>query len=652
MNTDATLQRLADDDIIGQLLRREGKMAELATENGVVMLDWVDGVEQALAHPEWLAECEREALEILQSGIKHIIWAGMGGSVQTVYVLKRMGLLDTPNLHVYPCDSTDPASLNRILREIAADDGQPIRAATVMERSPLAELLSRTMMIGVSMGMTSEEPITHLEWFEGLLKEHDLDSSAHIQVMTLPGSYLDNFARPRGCRMFPIQLDSENHTGGRFSAPATRVFVRPVCLRLVADELMGTGLGIPDAPPKKALRAIARLVGIGSRGPKCDGSGIGAVLQMIQDGDRVGHSLTRFNRQLITREHPFIRLGVQIALREPAENRSVAVPSDTDFAPWLEQLVEESLGKGGKGFCVFYGDQLWQSCPTMFTAGWDDQADFSFVQRINTGVSIEDYARLMPFALVGGLFASLKLTVATFAYLHDIVFSGQPAVEAYKAYARKFRSMDEVPFPPADATFGSLSLHTKSIVRESDSLSPESGERVGVRGLTRVELHAELARFGGDTQNAADMLAAIINAARRDGLGGGKQPRYLDFTFNGEMPDDLRAVFEHARKVIANEALRIPAKIRTGPSDYHSTEQSEVDGPNELISIRFVAMKHEQVIAGTYDDKFLLAQARGTWQAMEDAGRWVVMVTMPELNATTTRELRELFEAVRARLAK
>ena len=61
MDIDQTLQRLADEDIIGQLLRRDGKMADLATENGVVMLDWVDGVEKALAHPEWLAECEREA---------------------------------------------------------------------------------------------------------------------------------------------------------------------------------------------------------------------------------------------------------------------------------------------------------------------------------------------------------------------------------------------------------------------------------------------------------------------------------------------------------------------------------------------------------------------------------------------------------------
>lgn len=143
--------------------------------------------------------------------------------------------------------------------------------------------------------------------------------------------------------------------------------------------------------------------------------------------------------------------------------------------------------------------------------------------------------------------------------------------------------------------------------------------------------------------NAVEAIAAIINLAT--------PLRYLDFTFNGDMTDGLRELLEHARRSLANGTLKIPAKIRTGPGDYHSTEQSEVDGPNELVSIRLVAMKHDSVAAGSYDDKFLLAQARGTWQAMEDAGRHVVMITMPELNDQSIADLRGLFAAVRLRLA-
>ena len=154
---------------------------------------------------------EAEATGIVGQGITQVIWAGMGGSVQTIYALKRMGYLDQPNLHIHPLDSTDPASVNRILDQIGAPGGKN-----------LGEVLKHTMMIGVSMGMTSEEPITHLAWFDALLHEHNVpDPGSHIQVMTLPNSYLDNFARPRGSRMVPIQLDAENHTPGRMSAPAT-----------------------------------------------------------------------------------------------------------------------------------------------------------------------------------------------------------------------------------------------------------------------------------------------------------------------------------------------------------------------------------------------------------------------------------------------
>ena len=37
----ATLTRLLEEDAVGQLRRRDGKMAELGSENGELKLDWV-----------------------------------------------------------------------------------------------------------------------------------------------------------------------------------------------------------------------------------------------------------------------------------------------------------------------------------------------------------------------------------------------------------------------------------------------------------------------------------------------------------------------------------------------------------------------------------------------------------------------------------
>jgi hypothetical protein len=275
---------------------------------------------------------------------------------------------------------------------------------------------------------------------------------------------------------------------------------------------------------------------------------------------------------------------------------------------------------------------------------------------------------------LAGVFAASKLTVAAFGFLQGIVYAGQPAVEAYKKYARDLReALAPVPFPedtPYQAPFRSLTLYYNSLITKGllsvDELAAAlaGGER-GERGERGEE----------ESTDAAAVYAAILRCAQAGGVGNPQSAirnpqsairrgwfRYVDFTFNGEITApfvvrhdsavSLRSVFEEARRELVNGTLRLRGKIRTGPSDYHSTEQSETDGPPELISTRFVALQHEPILAGTYSDKFLLAQARGTWQAMEDANRWILMVTLPELNAETMEDLRAFFKAVRERLER
>ena len=145
--------------------------------------------------------------------------------------------------------------------------------------------------------------------------------------------------------------------------------------------------------------------------------------------------------------------------------------------------------------------------------------------------------------------------------------------------------------------------------------------------------------LGGDTERPADLFAGILSLARAAG-----SLRYLDVTWNGELSPDVRRAITPARARLANAVLGIPAKVRTGPSDYHSTEQGETDGPPELVSLRIVAAQHAPVVAGEYDDKFLLAQARGTWQAMEDAGRRIVFLTLPDTSPESLAALSAFFD--------
>ena len=610
---DAGVRQLADDDLLGQLLERRGRMRELGDEGGDIKLDWVDAVEQALAHPEWLEALAGEARGILTAGIRHIIWSAMGGSVQTVYCLKRMGYLDLPGLTIHPLDSTDPASLNRTLEEIAAAEGIDLGALegqTELLRAAIRQVLATTMITGVSMGMTSEEPITHLQWFDGLLKEYAIPQpEQHLQVMTLPDSYLDRFARERQARMVPIQLDGESHTPGRMSAPATRVFLRPVALALAVGATAGSA-NVADQLRDLLLRCQARY--------------------------GVSHGENVEQRRLRTAGDPFIRLGAYMADEAIVRQRNklvLALPAEwRGLGPWIEQLVEESLGKGGKGWLVFYDQDLAslrnrEDCVFLAlqqSGEPEPQAEeLAMLRRAGRPVLTLRVAReassILPDRLpeLAGLFASWKLAVTAFGYLNDIVVVGQPGVEGYKAYARELRDGSGV------ITFG------------PNDRAPE------LQATTRV---SEVGAIGNPT-DAAALTAAAIRLARQAGW-----LRYLDVTYNGEVTPEIGAALERARTGIGAGVLHLPVKLRTGPSDYHSTEQSETDGPPELVSIRIVALQHAQPVVGAYTDRFLLAQARGTWQAMQDAGRWVVMVTLPESRNAAAR-LQEFFGGVAEQLA-
>jgi len=122
----AALDRLRREDALGQLVERRGRAAELATEAGDVKLDWVDGVARALADPAAVAGVDELAASLRAGGVRHLVWSGMGGSVQTVHALAGAGLLDgagltllTIGLHRPSLDDVFLRQTGRSLREAA-----------------------------------------------------------------------------------------------------------------------------------------------------------------------------------------------------------------------------------------------------------------------------------------------------------------------------------------------------------------------------------------------------------------------------------------------------------------------------------------------------------------------------------------------------
>ena len=581
----SALQQLIKDDAVGQLRRRDGLMATLGTENGALKLDWVEGVARLLAEPSLLEQVEAEARAIWQRGIRHLIWSGMGGSVLTVRVFCELGFCsshDKEQVTIYPLDSTDPAALNAIVRKIA--EAKNLTVPTGEEASNptfLRALLNDVMMVGVAMGMTSEEPITHLEWFTDLLKQAGIRPAEHLLVMTFPDSYLDRFANAQQAPSLPLQPDGGTGTGGRMSAPTTRVFLLPTALYLTTHFPAESG----------QLRSVLQ------------------------------HAWDEYNLELATAhpaEHPFVQLAAALSAESLDEACRLLVKMPEGWqvlVAWLEQLMEVSLGKGGKGIVVFDEQTLNQAAPdyrkdgllrvrvvTDATQSGDAQ---SFLLAQPSLASTEPQDRL---AALAASFLGWQLSMALYGYLQRITFAGQPAVENYKARARALRTQPE-PLQITSHWSPALQEGILTLLAPHGAMSQNAQSRSDPqRGDSTA------AAFASVLQKA---LATDDTHRQPQGISLG----YLDLTVNGEAPTSLLGALDEHVHTIGNKLLGVPVKLRQAPADYHSTEQSEMDGPPYLVSLRLVARNSEASLLGSYTTTFLHAQAVSTWQAMMEVGR-------------------------------
>ncbi len=623
IHTSPALQRIIAEDAVGQLRRRDGRMATLGSENGELKLDWVEGVARLLADPGMLEEVEAEARDIWLRGIRHIIWAGMGGSVLTVRVLTGLGFCSASShkaaqpasaeqITIYPLDSTDPAALNAIARQIGGAKGLQLPSQNqTLNPSFLHSLLGDVLMIGVSMGMTSEEPITHLAWFADLLNQAQLSLAEHLMVMTLPGSYLDQFAQERHAPSRPLQPDRGTGTGGRMSAPATRVFLLPAALAL-----------IHESRPSNSLRAMLH------------------------------RAWEMYNFELASErpaEHPFVQLAA--ALSDTSERGVCLLLVDTPagwdgLVSWLEQLMEESLGKGGNGVVVFndYEGGSSESAHSKGGGGEDAgrgplRSPSSLIVHMTTDSNYAlpaqqnkpDFVLSQPYlaaidvnerlAALAASFMGWQLSMALFGYLQDITFAGQPAVENYKARARGLRSQEN-PLSGLEQWSAQFTEGILTLYGPQGTIAQAQGDRRGEDGIAK---------------SFARVLREASTAQRLD---------YLDGTINGEASPAFLEMFGYYMRRLGNENLGVPVKLRRAPADYHSTEQSEMDGPPSLVSLRLLARQHEGCMIGRYDDTFLRAQAVSTWQAMLEQGRSCFLLVVNGAFEDAMEPLRQFFEGV------
>lgn len=293
-----------------------GPKGSRVTKNGYGVFDlaW-----QAEEHPDWpdkIAAELQDAREGIRSAhqapVKFLVWVGMGGSAEDKAMYQAVGLLRRgPRL--YLLDSTDPAKLESILGDMKKRSG-------LSER----DLLKRTLVVGMAMGMTSYEPVVNLKKLAALYDAAGIDSRPNFYYMTFPGSLLDQFAAKRGYRRVPLQLDEGNTTAGRHSAPLNRGSLYPLGLAGVDLRAWMNGTFLTDEEVDVAWRlaSFLHVQGLEHRDKVTlllPGAWAGAGIWTKQDFEESLGKSTEFGLKIVVGER--VRMTNYRPPKEPRQDR-------------------------------------------------------------------------------------------------------------------------------------------------------------------------------------------------------------------------------------------------------------------------------------------------------------------------------------------
>jgi hypothetical protein len=425
-------------------------------------MDWVDSVGALLVDSEPLEALERLARGWRGRGIRHVVWAGMGGSGVTVGVLANLiadGESGAPAVHLL--DSTDPAAIDALVARLAVGKSLPVDRP--LRPDELRALLREVVLIAVSMGVTSEEPATHLSWFLGLLETARLPAARHAVVLTVPGSRLEVLAAREGLDAQPVCLGDRGVIPGRMSAPGTAVFLLPVALR--GERLCDV---LADAWSAHDLAGTT------------------------EDPD----------------DSPYVRLAIALAARTRAGRARLMLRLRGPWAPlhvWIEQLFEQTLGKDGKGVVVLEPQRLNRAAvgyhdDDLILATWPSEGDVAVP---SSDPSLAGHAALAA-AMLGW-----QLVTALLGYEAGTNIVDEPAVEDYKARARALRSdADVLDRAVAEGAVDWAAGGAEGVERLADVLVRAAGEgRLSYIDLTingeldtsaRSALRGRLRRLGND----------------------------------------------------------------------------------------------------------------------------------------------------------
>ncbi|MCC6369052.1 MAG: hypothetical protein IT165_36480 [Bryobacterales bacterium] len=569
---------------LGMEVNAEGKVTK--NSYGVFHLSWL-----AAQHEEWPAEVERQVSEI-RKGIREahgvplqfVIWAGMGGSAEDKSAYNACGLLRKgPRLYVL--DSTDPAKLKAILEDMQR-----------RSKLGLREVLKRTLVVGMAMGMTSYEPVVNLTKIYVLYETQNVDSKPNFIYMTLPGSLLDQFAEPRGYRKVEVQLDGGNSTAGRHSGPLTCGSLYPLALAGVDLQEWMAGTFLTAEETDDAFRLASFL-----------------------------HTQGTAGRDKVTLMLPKAWSGAEV---------------------WTKQDFEESLGKSeALGLKMVVGERVKLANYRSPKEACQERV-FLAVVRKGDGDGVAEKAALLrrsgyPVAVVN--FPAETVLSRYMQFIHHVVFGmgylrkmnfvTQPSVELYKAITSRVAAEGKE----------AGGLEKTSLWREVRGGAKQAKFPGGIT-LYYNQVKAEPAP---EAKTAPEIYASLCRQLMAD-----KSVSYAELTFFGDLRyaangRAVRKVMDQAAERLFRGWWKMPADVYEGPAMNHSYHEMVI-GHGGAFSTVMIAEKGERIPEADYTADYHRAQFLATQAALAERGRAVVALVMKDWGEETRKALDAFFrEALR-----
>ena len=421
----------------------------------------------------------------------------------------------------------------------------------------------KTMFIVSSKSGTTIEPnIFKQYFFERAVQELGAEQAGHHFVaITDPGSHLQQVAEHDGFRRI---FYGRKNIGGRYSALSDFGMV-PAAM-----------VGIDTA---RLLNRAQKMVGACSAAVAVD-ENPGVVLGVVLG------TLATLGRDKLT---------------------IVASPGISDLGAWLEQLIAESTGKGGKGIIPVdreplgdpgkYGDD--RVFVYLRLGAAPDRTQESAIEKLASAGQPVVRIEMADAYDLGAEFFRWEIATAVAGAVIGINPFDQPDVEAAKVAARKLTAEYEQQ--------GSLPEETPLFAAEGIRLYADAANSAALKQAVRKP-----------------SLAGYLKAH----FGRVRQGDYCALLAFVEMNEAHEQKLQQMRRLI-RDTKRVATCVGFGPRFLHSTGQAYKGGPKTGVFLQITCDDaHDLLVPG---QKYTFgvvkaAQARGDFQVLEERGRRALRV--------------------------